>query len=145
MFTVWGWYKRSVVKWWCWLLLCVDASKIYTYVQYVNFSILHTKTGQKQIQCHDKNIWKNMCVKKNLIVLRPIFNTTYKGKNQVEKYMWLYFTNWSYSYKVGSPPRSVPDNDIIGDILGWTLLLTKMTPKWPYIHNNGHKLLHRYP
>ena len=41
------------------------------------------------IQCHDNNIWKKMCIKNiYIIVLRHIFYTTYKGKNQAKKYMW---------------------------------------------------------
>ena len=33
--------------------------------------------------------------------MRPIFDRTYKGKNQVKSTCELYITNWYYSYKVG--------------------------------------------
>ena len=36
-----------------------------------------------------------------VIVLIPIFDTTYKGKNRSKYTCELYITNWSYSYKVG--------------------------------------------
>ena len=34
-------------------------------------------------------------------VLRPIFDTTYKGENRSKNTCELYIINWSYSYKVG--------------------------------------------
>ena len=42
-----------------------------------------------------------MCNKTYLIVLRPIFNTTYKEKTRSKNTYELYITNWSYYYKVG--------------------------------------------
>ena len=52
------------------------------------FRILHQNRSQSIIQCLDNNIWKQICIKKYLLLLRPIFDTTYKGGKQVEKYMW---------------------------------------------------------
>ena len=65
------------------------------------FQILHQNRAQKIIQCHDNNIWKQMCIKKYLIVLRPIFDKTYKGENRLKYTYELYITNWSHSNKVG--------------------------------------------
>ena len=46
--------------------------------------------------------FENRCVIKNyLIVLRPFFDTTYKGKNRPKNTCEIYITNWYYSYKVG--------------------------------------------
>ena len=46
--------------------------------------------------------FENICVLKNyLILLRPIFDTTYKGKNSLIYTCEIYITNWSYSKKVG--------------------------------------------
>ena len=42
-----------------------------------------------------------MCIKNYLIILRPIFDATYKGENRPKNKCELYITNWSYSYKVG--------------------------------------------
>ena len=45
--------------------------------------------------------FENRCVLKDyFIVLRPIFNKTYKGENRSKNTCELYITNWSYSYKV---------------------------------------------
>ena len=65
------------------------------------FQILHQNRVQNIIQYHDNNIWKQMCIKNYLIVLRPIFDTTYKGKNRMKYKCELYIMNWSYSNKVG--------------------------------------------
>ena len=44
----------------------------------------------------------NICeLKTSLIVLRPIFDTTYKWKNRSKNTHEFYIKNWSYSYKVG--------------------------------------------
>ena len=51
--------------------------------------------------------------------MRPIFNQTYKENNRSKNTYEFYITNWSYSYKVGIF-RYVPENEIEGDILGWT-------------------------
>ena len=52
------------------------------------FRIMHQNRVQNIIQCHDNNIWKQMCIKKYVIVLIPIFDTTYIGEIQVKIYMW---------------------------------------------------------
>ena len=68
--------------------MCWCREKIYIPSKFTFLRILHRNRAQNIIQCHDNNIWKQMCIKKYLIVLRPIFDTTYKGKKQVEIYMW---------------------------------------------------------
>ena len=46
--------------------------------------------------------FENRCVLKfYVIVLIPIFDTTYKGEIQVKYTCEVYITNWSYSKKVG--------------------------------------------
>ena len=46
--------------------------------------------------------FENICVLKNyFIVLRPIFDTTYKGKNRSKYTCEIYITNCSYSNKIG--------------------------------------------
>ena len=42
-----------------------------------------------------------MCIKNPSYIMRPIFDTTYKGKKQVKNTFEIYITNCSYSYKVG--------------------------------------------
>ena len=47
-------------------------------------------------------IFENTCVLKFYVtVLRPIFNTTYKGKKRPKYTCEIFITNWFYSYKVG--------------------------------------------
>ena len=46
--------------------------------------------------------FENTCVLKiHVIVLRPIFDTTYKGKKRSKYTCDIYIRNWSYNYKVG--------------------------------------------
>ena len=66
------------------------------------FRILHQNKVQNIIQYHDNNIWKHMCIKIHVIVLRPIFDTRYKEKNWSKYTCELYITNCSYSNKVGT-------------------------------------------
>ena len=45
--------------------------------------------------------FKNRCVLKTyVIILRPIFDTTYKGKNRLKYTCEIHIMNWSYFYKV---------------------------------------------
>ena len=45
--------------------------------------------------------FENRCVLKICVVLmRPIFDTTYKGEKSLKYTCDLYITNWSYSKKV---------------------------------------------
>ena len=65
--------------------------------------------------------FENRCVLKNyLIVLRPIFDTTYKGKKQVKIYMWALHHELVLFQKSRNCFRYVLENDIEGGILGWT-------------------------
>ena len=64
--------------------------------------------------------FENRCLFKTyLIVMKPIFSTTYKVKNKSKNTCELYITNWSYSYKVGIFFYA-PENYIEGGILGCT-------------------------
>ena len=65
--------------------------------------------------------FKNRCVLKNyVIVLRSIFNTTYKEKKQVEIYMWALYQELVLFLQRRNCFQYVPDNAIEGDILFWT-------------------------
>ena len=44
---------------------------------------------------------KRYVLKNYIILLIPIFDTTYKGKNRSKNKCELYITNWSYYYKIG--------------------------------------------
>ena len=59
--------------------VCWCRANRYKPSKWTLFRILHQNRVQNIIQCHDNKIWKQMCIKKCVIVLRPIFNTTYKG------------------------------------------------------------------
>ena len=70
--------------------------------------------------------FENRCVLKiYVIVLRPIFDIMYKEKNRSKYTCDIYITNWSYSNKVGIF-RYLLENDMEGDILGWTMLETAL-------------------
>ena len=61
-----------------------------------------------------------MCIKNYVIVLRPIFGWTYKGKKQVKIYMWDLHHELVLFQKSSNCFHYVPENDIEGGILGWT-------------------------
>ena len=64
VFAVWGWLKGSVIKWWCFSSLCVDAGNIYILpTKCTLFQIMHLNRAQNIIQCHYNSIWKHMCIK----------------------------------------------------------------------------------
>ena len=68
---------------------------------------------------------KNICVLKNYaIVLRPIFDTSYKGEKQVEICMWDLHHGLVLFQQSRNYFRYVPENDIEGEILGWTTSYT---------------------
>ena len=93
---------------------------IYKPYKWTLFRIMHQNRVQKTIQWHDNNIWKQMLIKNYVIVLRPIFDTTYKGEIQVEIYMWALHHELVLFQKSRNCFRYVTDNDIEGDILGCT-------------------------
>ena len=63
--------------------------------------ILHQDRVQNIFQCHDNNIKNRCALKIYVIVLIPIFDTTYKAKNRSKCTCELYITNWYYYYKLG--------------------------------------------
>ena len=65
------------------------------------FWLLHQNRIQKIIQYHDNKIWKRCVLKIYLVILRPIYNSTYKGGYRYIFSWELYITNWTYSNKVG--------------------------------------------
>ena len=93
--------------------------------------IMHRTREQIIIQCHDKNIWKQMCIKTYLIVLKPIFDTMHKGKKQVKKYIWVLYHELVIFLQSRNCLCYVPDNDIKGDILGWTLYINRPPKNCP--------------
>ena len=61
-----------------------------------------TKKGHKKSFNVMITTFENRCeLKNNLVVLRPIFDTTHKEKNRLKYTCEIYITNWYYSYKVG--------------------------------------------
>ena len=89
------------------------------------FRILHQNRVQNVIQWHNNNIWKQMCIKKYVIVLIPIFDTTYKGEIQVEIYMWALHYELVLFQKSSNYFCYVPDNKIERYILGWNPSLVR--------------------
>ena len=77
VFVVWGWWKGSVVKWWCCSALCVDAGKIDIYLKNINYSRFCTVIGHKTWFNVVITTFENRCVSITyLMVLRTIFDTT---------------------------------------------------------------------
>ena len=68
--------------------VCWCRGNRYKPPEWIFFWIMHQNRVQNTIKCHDNNIWKQMCIKTYLIVQIPIFDTTYKGKQKVEIYIW---------------------------------------------------------
>ena len=60
-----------------------------------------------------------MCIKNYVILVRHIFDTTYKGEIQVEIYMWYLLHELVLFQKSRNCFCYVPDNETEGDILGW--------------------------
>ena len=56
--------------------------------------------------------------------MRPIFNATYKGKKQVEIYMWDLHHKLVLLLESRNCFRYVPENEVEGGILGWTTSYT---------------------
>ena len=56
-----------------------------------------------------------------VIVLRPIFNTTYKGEIQVEMYTRDLHHELVLFQKSRNCFRYLPENEIEEDILGWNM------------------------
>ena len=57
--------------------------------------------------------------------MRSIFNTTYKGKEQVKIYMWALYHELVLLLQSRNYFSYVPENEIEGDILVWIM----STPK----------------
>ena len=65
--------------------------------------------------------FENICLLRTyIIVLRPIFDTMYKGEKQVKKYMWDIYHELVLFLPSRNCFRYIPDIEIEGDILGWT-------------------------
>ena len=64
--------------------------------------------------------YEHKCVLKiYIIVLRPIFDTTYKGEIQVKIYMWALHHELFLFQQSRNCFCYEPDNEIEEDILGW--------------------------
>ena len=60
---------------------------IYTFKIYI-FRILHRNRAQKIVQCHDKNIWKQICITKLSYSTETYIQSNVQGLKKVKKYMW---------------------------------------------------------
>ena len=115
------WYEGSIVESWCWSLLCVDSGWIDINLQNEHFFEFCTKIGYKTLFNVMITTFENRYILKiYAIVLRPIFNTKYKGGKQVEKYMWDLHQELFLFQQSGNCFCYVPENEIKGIILGWT-------------------------
>ena len=82
--------------------------------------------------------FENICVLKfYVIVLIPIFNTAQKGKKQVKIYMWYLHHELVLLQQSRNCFCYVPDNDIEGDILGWTTSYSQHKISSSYITFGG--------
>ena len=66
-------------------------------------------------------------LKTYLILLRTIFGTTHKGGKEVKKYIQVLYHELVLFLKSRNCFCYVPDNDIEGNILGWTPSLASST------------------
>ena len=81
--------------------VCWYRVNIYKPSKWTFFRILHNNRVQNIIQFHDKNIWKQMCIK-NLCYSTETYlqYTVLRGGNRSKYTCELYITNWSYSNKL---------------------------------------------
>ena len=85
------------------------------------FRILTRYRAQNTIQCHDNNIWKQMCIKELSYSTETYlqFQLTKENK-QVEKYMWAPHHKLVLFLQIRNCFHYVRENNIEGYILGWT-------------------------
>ena len=69
-----------------------------------------------------------MCIKTYPIVMRPILDTTYKQKKQIENYILALYQKLVLLLKSRNFFRYVPDNEIEGDIFGWNPSSVTLVP-----------------
>ena len=60
--------------------------------------------------------------------MRPILDPTYKQKKQIENYILALYQKLVLFLKSRNCFRYVPDNDIEGDIFGWTPSSVTLVP-----------------
>ena len=84
------------------------------------FRILHQNRVQNIIECHNNNIWKQMCIKILCYSTETYLWYNVQREKQVEIYMWdphhelvLFLQGRNYFCYVS-------ENEIEGGILGWT-------------------------
>ena len=119
------WYKGGVVEWCCRMVHLLVAAcwlrKDICIPRKWTFSILCTKIGHKLWFNVIITTFENWFVLRNYIILLiTIFDTTYKGEKHVEKYLWALYHGLVLLPQSRNCFRYVPDNDIEGEILGWT-------------------------
>ena len=79
----------------------VSRVKRYKYSKRAFFRILHQDRVQKLFNVMITTFENRYVLKIYVIVLRSIFDTTYKGKNRSKYTCDVYITNLSYSNKIG--------------------------------------------
>ena len=88
------------------------------------FRIFHQNRVQNIIQCHDNNIWKQMCIIKLCYSTETYILYTVQRRKQVEIYMWYLHHELILFLQSMNCFSCVPDNEIEGDILGWNMSYT---------------------
>ena len=101
--------------------LCVfmQVKLIYTFKMYI-LQILHQNRAQNIIQCHDNNIWKQMCIKKLSYSTETYLWYNVQGGERSKNTCELYIPNFSYSYKVGIVFAMYQNMRLMGESLSGT-------------------------
>ena len=84
------------------------------------FQILHQNRVKKKFNVMITTFENRCLLKIYIIVMRPIFNTTHKGKKQVKVYMWALHHELVLFQQSRNCFCYVPENETEGDILGCT-------------------------
>ena len=84
------------------------------------FRILHQNRVQKIIQCHDKKIWKQMCIKNLCYSTETYLRYKVQRKKQAKIYMWALHHKLFLLLQSRNCFRYAPENETEGDILVWT-------------------------
>ena len=69
-----------------------------------------------------------MCIKTYPTVMGPILDPMHKQKKQIENYIFALYQKLVQFLKSRNCFRYVPDNDIEGDIFGWTPSSVSLVP-----------------
>ena len=109
-------------RWMVLLFVAVCWCRLYIYKpsKWTLFRIIHQNWLQNIIQCHNNNIWKQMCIKKLCYSTETYLRYNVQRGKQVKIYMWYLHHKLVIFQQSRNCFCYLTENEIKGDILGWT-------------------------